>query len=45
MCETDFEKDVGSYRTVKINEAYTEPFVKPEDEVEEEKLLDEQKIF
>ena len=41
MCVTDFEKDIDSYRSVKINPAYTEPVIKPEDEVEEEKLLDE----
>ena len=45
MCVTDFEKEVNAYRTVTLNPAYTEPVIKPEDEVEEEKLLDEQKIF
>ena len=45
LCNVDFEKSVNNYRLISKNPNYVAPKVKPEEEAEEEKLLDEQKIF
>ena len=37
--------DSNGKRTIVLNPAFKEPVSKPEEEQEEEKLLDEQKIF
>lgn len=45
LIKVDFEKDINEYRIVTKNPEYKPPDIKPEDEAEEEKMLDEQKIF
>jgi len=45
LVNVDFKKNIEEYREIKPNPDYTEPLIKPEEEVEDEKLLDEQKIF
>lgn len=44
LIKVNFDSD-DKYREILFNPDYKEPIIKPEDETEEEKLLDEQKIF
>lgn len=41
LISVDFAKDINDYRVVKKNPEYKPPMIKPEDEAEEEKMLDE----
>lgn len=45
LVKVDFNKDLDEYREITANPDYKESKIKPEDEAEEETMLDEQKIF
>jgi hypothetical protein len=39
--KVDFDKEISEYREVKLNKDFKPPVIKPEDEAEEEAMLDE----